>query len=216
MGYLVDLKELRKRRGLSQAQLAERVGVEQPTVQRWEKGTRLPDLEKLEGLAKALGTTPGALLDGGNELQALGPTLFVKGDVQAGLWREAVERERPDWEAFTGRADVNAPMSDRGGMRVIGESMNVLYPHGSIIEYVKLMGGAELESGKRVIVQRERDDGEFEVTVKEYLVDDAGKQWLVPRSTHPEFQTPWRLDRPEEGIVEVRVLAVVVASVRPE
>ncbi len=72
------------------------------------------------------------------------------------------------------------------------------------------------KSGKRVIVQRERADGTFEVTVKEYLRDDLGRQWLMPRSNHPEFQTPFRIDQPEPGIVETRVLAVVVASVRPE
>jgi hypothetical protein len=102
-------------------------------------------------------------------------------------------------------------------MRVVGESMNLLFPHGSIVEYVKLLAAPELlVSGKRVIVQRERDDGSFEVTVKEYVVDDTGRQWLVPRSTHPEFQTPWQVDQPDDGIVETNILAVVVASVRPE
>ena len=38
MGYLDRLAALRKIKGLTQAQLAERLGVEQPTYQRWEKG----------------------------------------------------------------------------------------------------------------------------------------------------------------------------------
>jgi hypothetical protein len=103
-------------------------------------------------------------------------------------------------------------------MRVVGESMNLLYPHGTIVEYVKLLAAPELlVSGKRVIVQRERADGSFEVTVKEYVVDDEGRQWLVPRSTHPEFQTAVA-GRPARRRHRRNRdhLAVVVASVRPE
>src|SRR6478609_11407990 len=64
MGYLEQLQALRKKRGLSQAKLAEIIGVEQPTIQRWESGKRMPDLDSLQSLATALGVTPGTLLDG--------------------------------------------------------------------------------------------------------------------------------------------------------
>ncbi len=215
MGYQDQLSGLRKKRGWSQAKLAEMIGVEQPTIQRWESGKREPDISALQSLAAALGVTVGDLIDG-SEMQALGPTLFVKGDVRAGHWLEQPMRDPDEWERFTGRSDITVPLADRGGMRVIGDSMGDLYPHGTIVEYVKLIGGAELESGKRVIVQRERDDGEFEITVKEFRIDDLGREWLVPRSSNPEFQAPIRLDDPGPGIVSVTILAIVVASVRPE
>lgn len=215
MGYLDHLAHLRKKRGLSQAKLAELVGVEQPTIQRWETGKREPDLAALDSLAKALGVPISQLLDG-SALQAIGPSLFIKGEVAAGLWREQPQRDPEEWETFSGRPDIDAPIEDRGGMRVIGDSMGDLYPHGTIVEYVKLFSADALKSGKRVIVQREREDGELEVTVKEYREDDLGRKWLVPRSSNPEFQTAFRIDVPEPGIVETKILAVVVASVRPE
>lgn len=215
MGYLDHLAHLRKKRGLSQAKLAELIGVEQPTIQRWETGKREPDLAALDGLANALGVPISSLLDG-SALQASGPRLFVKGEVAAGVWKEQPERDPEAWETFNGRPDIEAPIEDRGGMRVVGESMNDLYPNGTIVEYVKLFSADALKSGKRVIVQRERDDGTFEVTVKEYREDDLGRRWLIPRSSSPEFQIPQRLDEPQAGIVETRILAIVVASVRPE
>lgn len=63
MGHLDQLNVLRKRRGLTQAQLAEQLGVEQPTVQRWEKGKREPDLTQLMKIAFILGVEPAALID---------------------------------------------------------------------------------------------------------------------------------------------------------
>ena len=41
------LKELRKERGLTQEQLAEKLGVTNRTVSRWETGTNVPDLDVL-------------------------------------------------------------------------------------------------------------------------------------------------------------------------
>ena len=48
------LKALRERRGLTQAQLAERVDVTRVTIARLEVGMRQPGIDLLEALAKAL------------------------------------------------------------------------------------------------------------------------------------------------------------------
>jgi transcriptional regulator with XRE-family HTH domain len=213
MGYLDNLVQWRKRRGLSQAQLAEIVGVEQPTIQRWERGTRMPDLESLDALAKALGVTPGTLLDG-DALMSVGPLLFVKGEVAAGVWRAAAEWPESDWQTFTGRSDVNAKVEHRFGLRVVGDSMDMLYPQGSIVECVSVFGNVEALPGRRVVIVRKNDRLEYEATVKE-LVERDGELWAVPRSTNPAHM-PFRLDEPEGGILETRIVAVVVASIRPE
>ncbi|MBQ2688613.1 MAG: helix-turn-helix transcriptional regulator, partial [Solobacterium sp.] len=39
------LQDLRKERGLTQEQLAERTGVARRTVSRWETGSNMPDLD---------------------------------------------------------------------------------------------------------------------------------------------------------------------------
>ncbi len=48
------LKEIRKKQGLTQCQLAEKVGVSHITICRWEKGTRLPSFAHLMKLIEVL------------------------------------------------------------------------------------------------------------------------------------------------------------------
>jgi transcriptional regulator with XRE-family HTH domain len=61
MRYALDFKDLRKRANLTQGALAAKVGVEQPTIARWEKGAQKPALDDLSELAEALGVHPGEL-----------------------------------------------------------------------------------------------------------------------------------------------------------
>lgn len=213
VGYLERMAALRKKRGFTQASLAERMGVEQPTIQRWETGKREPDLGQLLALAEALDVDPSALIDP-TVAAPIGPRLFVKGEVAAGVWRQAVEPPEDEWQTFTGRSDVTAKTEHRFGLRIVGDSMSEIYPHGTIVECVSLFGNAEAMPGKRVVVVRQNEDHQFEATVKE-LVEQAGELWLVPRSHNPAHR-PWKLTEPEPGIIETRIAAVVVASVRPE
>lgn len=213
MGYLDALKVLRKKRGWSQDQLAQMVGVEQPTIQRWESGKRLPDLDSLQQLATVLGVSAGSLLDG-DAVVSVGPTLFIKGEVAAGAWLPTAEWPESDWQTFTGRSDVNARVEHRFGLRVVGDSMDLLYPPGSIVECVSVFGHIEAGPGKRVVILRKNDRHEYESTVKE-LVEQDGQLWAVPRSSNPAHR-PINMSEPEPGILETRIVAVVVASIRPE
>ena len=55
---------LRKQGGMTQSQLAERIGVTDKAVSRWETGKGFPDISLLEPLAQALGTSVTELLAG--------------------------------------------------------------------------------------------------------------------------------------------------------
>lgn len=55
---------LRKEKGWSQTELAERIGVTNKAVSRWETGRGYPDVELLPQLAKELGVTISELLEG--------------------------------------------------------------------------------------------------------------------------------------------------------
>jgi SOS-response transcriptional repressor LexA len=92
--------------------------------------------------------------------------------------------------------------------------MDLLYPHGSIIECVSIFGRAEALPGRRVVIVRKNDRQEYEATVKE-LIEQGGEIWAVPRSTNLAHR-PFKLTEPEPGILETRIVAVVVASIRPE
>lgn len=48
------LKELRKEKGLSQGELAEKLNVVRQTVSKWEKGFSVPDTQTLLNIAQVL------------------------------------------------------------------------------------------------------------------------------------------------------------------
>ena len=58
-----NLQQLRKLRGLTQEDLAERVGVSRQAVAKWESGETSPDLEKSRLLAQVFGVSLDDLVD---------------------------------------------------------------------------------------------------------------------------------------------------------
>ena len=58
------LKNLRKEKGITQEQLAEKLGVSNRTVSRWETGSNLPDLGMLIELANLYNVDIRELIDG--------------------------------------------------------------------------------------------------------------------------------------------------------
>lgn len=216
------LKAARIAAGYSSAKAAaEGMGVSVATYIQHENGTRGVPADRAQRYARFFRTTPEWLLYGreiGERLSGaqLGPPIPIQGAVAAGVWRERLEYPEEEWETFTGAPEVSAPIRHRFGLRVEGDSMDVLYPPGTVLECVRYWGDVPIPNGKRVIVQRTGDDGTIETTVKEYFEDKDGVIWLVPRSTNPAFQAPFRCDQPGPGVVDVSVIAIVVASTRYE
>ena len=58
------IRRLRESRNLTQAELAERIGVSSKTVSKWETGKGLPDISRLQPLAGALGVSLIELMNG--------------------------------------------------------------------------------------------------------------------------------------------------------
>ena len=56
------IKRLRKELGISQKELAERIGVSNSRVSNWEQGINRPDADILSRLCSALQTSPSLLL----------------------------------------------------------------------------------------------------------------------------------------------------------
>ena len=65
------LKEIRKRFGLSQEQLAEIMNVSRQAITKWENDGGLPDVSNLQELSKVFGITVDYLLNDENALPAL-------------------------------------------------------------------------------------------------------------------------------------------------
>ena len=64
-----SIRHHRKKLGLTQAQLADRVGVSTQAVSKWENNVGLPDISMAVPLARALGTTTDELLRFGERYQ---------------------------------------------------------------------------------------------------------------------------------------------------
>ena len=58
------IKKLRERKGLTQSQLANQIGVSDKAVSKWETAKGLPDISLIEPLAKALGISVTELFSG--------------------------------------------------------------------------------------------------------------------------------------------------------
>jgi len=59
-----SIKNLREKKGLTQAQLAQQIGVSDKTVSKWETAKGLPDISLIEPLAKTLGVSVIELMSG--------------------------------------------------------------------------------------------------------------------------------------------------------
>lgn len=70
------LREYRRQAGLTQREVAEKIGVGTSAVSMYEQGQRLPDVDTLSKLSKALGVSINALLaDAPQELDDIIDTL---------------------------------------------------------------------------------------------------------------------------------------------
>ena len=85
------IRAARRAEGVSQAQLAERIGSTQPQVSAWERGTRSPKASDLQRIAEAL----GRVLQVSLEQPRVGSTVGRKGfDDLLGKHRGAAPAKR--------------------------------------------------------------------------------------------------------------------------
>ena len=77
MNFSEKLKEIRKNEGLSQEQLAEKIGVSRQAITKWETGKVLPDVENMVIIAEIFKTTLDELLRGSAAKQEQEKSVFV-------------------------------------------------------------------------------------------------------------------------------------------
>lgn len=89
MQFSEKLTELRRRRGLSQEQLADFLGVTRQSVSKWESGSVMPELGKLIALSDLFHVTVDALVK--DRLDLPDPT-------RQAIWRKiGLPGWRPRW-----------------------------------------------------------------------------------------------------------------------
>jgi SOS-response transcriptional repressor LexA len=180
------IRQHRQRLGLTEQQLADRIGVSRGSVQQWEKGTTAPKRANQSATAAALGISVSELMG----LPAKVAIEAIQGGygvpliswVKAGAWSDVSD------PFHTGDAEDWLPCPVRHGartycVRVRGDSMHnptgrPSYADGDII-FVD--PDRESKAGDRVIV---RLDDQQEATFKQLLIEDGRK---MLKALNPEW-----------------------------
>ena len=102
-----NIQTARKAKGISQEELAEKIGVSRQALGKWEKDTALPGVDNLQALAKELGVSVDALLGcAAPDTAAPAVTLNALRDLLDARDAEACRRRRGAWLAAAAAAAV--------------------------------------------------------------------------------------------------------------
>ena len=121
------IKDLRQKKGITQAELASLCGVHQTAVSQWEKGRTLPDKSALLKLSDIFGVSLDVLMKRKTENKP--NTIPVLGYVRAGCPAEAIENVI-DYE------EISPEMSAKGdhfGLKIVGDSMSPRICQGDVV-----------------------------------------------------------------------------------
>jgi len=147
--------------------------------------------------------------------------LMVSHDVAAGRWHEIDDLMQVEPERSPLASDPQWPAGEQYVARVVGDSMNEIYPEGTFVRLVSVFAlrGYQPRTGDHVEVARKRDGGLLlELTLKEVRINPDGTIDLLARSTNPRWGEPLRyrdgID-PNDEEAEVKIRGLVTGDFRP-
>ena len=203
IGLLISTK--RKEKGLTQKELATKVGVSEATISRWESGEIKNMKRKFVGaLADALGVSPLLFMDwpegrieeeGGNAPVRKGNRIPVLGRVAAGIPIEAVQ-DIEDYE------EIPAAWGDPReyfALKIQGHSMEPRIWDGDVVIAKKM---ADVDSGSVAVVFVDGEDA----TVKQIKKSDEG---ITLIGWNPSVYTPKFYTWAEVEKLPVQILGIV-------
>lgn len=192
-----QLKILRKREGLTQAEVAARLGVDRSTYAKYENGQSEPNFEMLQKLADLFRSSADFLIGGTDQPSSKsGSWVPVLGDVAAGIPIEAVENI-VDYE------EIDTDMASTGkhyGLRIKGSSMEPRIREGDVV-IVRQQEDADTGDTAVVLVNGES------ATVKRIKKEPDGGLWLLPNN--PAYD-PQHYSPAEVAEKPVRIIGKVV------
>lgn len=103
MTFGQKIKEIRKKFGLSQEDLADMIHVSRQAITKWENDNGLPDVSNLQELSKVFGLTVDYFLDNEKQLPALSMRLELNKDDyknQISMYSEVLKKYFNDSEIF--------------------------------------------------------------------------------------------------------------------
>lgn len=213
--------------GVSATKACVEAGIGRDTIRDWKRKTErviLPRIDSLLALATPLKTTaqwlilgegPESVTDHGGGRDYPVRLVPVVGRVQAGRWAESTTWEDGDERAIPVLDRQSWRQSQLYGLEVRGESMNRVYPEGTIVIVERgVIDERSIEVGARYHVEIQRIDGTVESTLKSVHRRADGRVFLVPESTDPTFD---KVDLTAQSPGEhVSIVGKVVFSMRDE
>lgn len=213
MTFATRIKQLRKRKAVSQQAVADVADVTKQAVTIWEKGDSEPAAETLRKLSAYFDVTFEWLATGRGAQTTTVPGLVSKGRVSGGLWHEVAENQDSAVDRVPVAPDPRYPIEAQYALRVEGDSVNKIAPNGSIIACVDLAyTGMDVRDGDLVVVERRRGSL-VETTVKRLRKGTRGLE-LWPESSAPAHQEKLALGR-SKGEEEVSIKALVISVTNP-
>lgn len=204
------IKEARRKAGLSQAALAEQVGVTRAAVAFWESGSSVPKRDVFEKIASATGSDSLWLERGVAPGRKADRSLSVVGEVAGGLWKEGTVEFKPVRMPVSPHPDY--PANSQRLYVVRGDSVNKVVADGEYVHCVSVPeSGISPMPGDLVIVRRMQHDM-AEYTAKR-LADRDGSWVLSPESTDPAWQSDIVIDGDDSTSIDIT--DVIIAKWSP-
>ena len=208
--------------GLTQLEVANKLGINRVSVTQWETGVTRPVGDKLEKMARLLNVSADWLimdegLPPGSGLKESPPvylnTLPVTGFVEAGKWFDIDgDGAVPDGMAVPVVGD--RPVEWQRAFIVSGNSINKIAGPGDVLVCLDLIAsGTEMQPDDLVIVERSRFGGQMVERTAKRLRKTATGWELWPESTDPAYQAPIVLNGADDH-EEIKVTAKVLWAVR--
>lgn len=131
------IKEARKKAGLTQKELAIKIGAATGTIQQYELGKRQPRLEQLEAIASALGVSAGYLMGYDEEAVIIPGRLRIVASNNPDLENLQYRIEATDAEAFEQGLKIfeaaGIDVHDATPIGRISKAMERLNPTGQVV-----------------------------------------------------------------------------------
>ena len=172
------LKEARKKVGISQEQLSEKLGVSRSAVAKWETDNGIPDIDNLKTVSRLLNVSIDYLLDNGKSIDELVMrepyNLSEYGKDDKGKRKDCVVRDKfPDAKIYTLLGEEKLTKGEKVIDNVLGIFTDAPFGIPGMIKAVNNM------------------DKQF------YLVENGGRQYFV--TVTDEFIEPRQLAKRVNG-----------------
>ncbi|EHD14116.1 hypothetical protein CIN_09800 [Commensalibacter intestini A911] len=201
-----QINTILKNKGISASRASVQAGLGIDFIRDLKRRQSRPKLENLQKLANYLDIDINIFLKILDEnivmrdtptSNSFFSTIYIIGQIQAGQWTQATEWPKEDWIPFPFPMDTQYKDFPTFALKVKGDSMNLLYPEGSIVIAINFCDlGRNPENGECVVtIRRDPLTDCYEATLKVVQIRDDGSVLLWPRSDNPDFTKPIQLPK---------------------